>query len=305
MQEQSNRPALVIYHGGCWDGLAAAWAIRKMEPDAEFRPAYHGNEPPDLKDFVGRRVYVVDFSYPRDVCDTINDVAESLIVLDHHKTAEKELRGAPYAVFDENKSGGRLAWEHLCEKDIKALRGEYRTPWLIDYTEDRDLWRWRLPDSHEINAWLRSYPLDFSVFDTVEKLDHREDLWRIAVAEGKAIIRFSEGLAQAKVKQSETLIVSVPSGVPDWPTLWRVANCTALVSETAQKLAEHATLGCVWFEKPDGSRVYSLRSTRESGCDVSKVAEFFGGGGHKHAAGFTFDHPRRLHPWESINGSDQ
>jgi len=30
-----------------------------------------------------------------------------------------------------------------------------------------------------------------------------------------------------------------------------------------------------------------LRSAKEGGLDVSEIAEKFGGGGHKHAAGFT------------------
>jgi nanoRNase/pAp phosphatase (c-di-AMP/oligoRNAs hydrolase) len=40
-------------------------------------------------------------------------------------------------------------------------------------------------------------------------------------------------------------------------------------------------------------RVFSLRS-RESGIDVSEIAVRFGGGGHKHAAGFKVDRSHAL-----------
>jgi uncharacterized protein len=41
---------------------------------------------------------------------------------------------------------------------------------------------------------------------------------------------------------------------------------------------------CYW-DVPNG-QVFSLRSC-ENGVDVSEIAKQFGGGGHKHAAGFT------------------
>jgi nanoRNase/pAp phosphatase (c-di-AMP/oligoRNAs hydrolase) len=40
-----------------------------------------------------------------------------------------------------------------------------------------------------------------------------------------------------------------------------------------------------YIDGPKG-RIFSLRSTKD-GMDVSKIAERFGGGGHKNAAGFT------------------
>jgi nanoRNase/pAp phosphatase (c-di-AMP/oligoRNAs hydrolase) len=37
------------------------------------------------------------------------------------------------------------------------------------------------------------------------------------------------------------------------------------------------------------SAIFSLRSTEE-GLDVSEIAKLYGGGGHKHAAGFKVPH---------------
>lgn len=40
------------------------------------------------------------------------------------------------------------------------------------------------------------------------------------------------------------------------------------------------------IQETEGYRKYSLRSVPNGGIDVSEIAAKFGGGGHKHAAGF-------------------
>ena len=83
---------IVIYHGGCWDGFCAAWLLRGRYPDAEFIPARYG-DPAPMEKMAGSRVFVVDFSYPRNVLIEMHRLAYSLVVLDHHKTAQKDLEG--------------------------------------------------------------------------------------------------------------------------------------------------------------------------------------------------------------------
>ena len=100
---------LVIYHANCWDGFCAAWVARKALGDIEPFPAYYGAPPPDVKD---RIVYVLDFSYPRDVTERIATEARRSVFLDHHKTAMDALDGLHQPEsgidvwFDMNKSGG-------------------------------------------------------------------------------------------------------------------------------------------------------------------------------------------------------
>src|SRR5271156_4755511 len=102
---------LVIYHGNCQDGFCAAWACWVCHPEWEFYPAKHGDAPPDV---AGRIVYMLDFSYKKDVIMAMAKVAEEIIILDHHKTAEAELcnlwklntqRNNVFVNFNMNKSG--------------------------------------------------------------------------------------------------------------------------------------------------------------------------------------------------------
>lgn len=255
---------IVLYHGGCWDGFCAAWIARNNElSEAEFLPVQYGQQPPDV---CGKRVFIFDFSYKRPVMEKlINDCSE-LYCFDHHKTAELELKGLVNSkakiVFDVSKSGGRLAAEYFRESS-----------WLVDYTEDRDLWKWVLPSSREINEALRSYPLDFDAWDKLH-LRNPEEL----IFEGSAILRASQKIIDSHVSHAVEMEVGGHRVLG--------VNATCLISEIAGELAKRSAFGVCWFRRQDGAFIYSLRSCGDNAIDVSRIAATYGGGGHLRAAGF-------------------
>lgn len=258
---------LVLYHANCWDGFCAAWVARRFLGDIEAIPVHYGQRPPDVTD---RDVYILDFSYPPEVMAHIFTEARSLRVIDHHKTAEW-IREYPWATFWLQKSGARLTWEYFYR--------DKPVPWLVAYTEDRDLWRHVLLYSKEINAALRSYPLDFNTWDIFVHLGDSGETWLLDEMrdEGVAIRRAEKQIIDASVRNAW---VSQRFGKPI-----RVVNATTLFSEVAGTLAEGYPFGACYFDRPDGKRQWSLRSTEE-GADVSEIAKTHGGGGHQHAAGF-------------------
>lgn len=252
---------LVIYHADCWDGFCAAWVARKQMPDLEAVPAHYGTPAPDVK---GRDVYVLDFSYPRPVLlDMLRD-ATLLVVLDHHKTAQAELEGIRGCKFDLTKSGARMTHEYFFGPQV---------PWLVAYTEDRDLWRHALPHSEAINAALRSYPLDFNLWDDFAKRD--PESFRL---EGEAIRRRERQIVEDHVRHARLENFDGTHTVP-------VVNATVLFSEIAGELAKGHPFGACYFDRRDGKRQWSLRSD-EHGVDVSAIAKAHGGGGHPRASGF-------------------
>ena len=196
----------------------------------------------------------------------MKEKAKSLLVLDHHKTAQVDLAGLPFCRFDMHKSGARLTWEYFFPG--------YPAPWLVAYTEDRDLWTHRLPGTKEINAVIRSYPLSFETWDRLDKLDP-EDL----IPEGSAILRYRQQLIDAAVSQAGEIEMD------GYKVLAVNCSCGEIVSEVAGELAKDRRFGVTWFETAKGQRVYSLRS-RENAVDVSEIAKRHGGGGHRNAAGF-------------------
>lgn len=298
---------LVIYHAGCWDGFCAAWLFSEAFPDAQFHAAHYGTEPPDVTD---QQVFIADFSYKRPVMRQVLSQAHSVVILDHHKTAEAELSGIvdeftqrpdliqnppgselPVVWFDGSKSGGRLAWEYLCRRNdvgigfrrLSELEGYSvqeqcdTPPWLVNYTEDRDLWRHALPSSREVNAALRSYPLDFAVWDQLHLLNRGTKSWEAFIGEGRAILRSERQIIDTHVRNAREVEM-------DGHKVLSV-NATVLFSDIAGELAKDRPFGVCWFDRQDGKRQYSLRS-RSGGVDVSEIAKAHGGGGHRDAAGF-------------------
>lgn len=71
-------------------------------------------------------------------------------------------------------------------------------------------------------------------------------------------------------------------------------NSPVLHSQIGARLAKKAPLGIVWHQQK-GRRFFSLRSRS---LDVSKIAEKFGGGGHRLAAGFNLSASKPL-PWKN------
>lgn len=278
--------ALVLFHGNCADGFCAAWAAhRKLGDTADYQPAHYGQEPPDVR---GRDLYLLDFSYKRPVMRQLLSQSTGVTVLDHHKTAEAELAGIvdefilcpdlidnppgselPRIHFDMTKSGGRLAWEHFHPNEP--------APWLVDYTEDRDLWRWQLPNSREISAFLASYPHDFALWNEWQHFGPTSERFDSFVDAGAAILRYQAQQIEGAVKNAIEIEL-------DGHKILAV-NCTHLTSEIAGRLAEGRPFGAAYFIRGDGKKQWSLRS-RDGGVDVSEIARRHGGGGHRNAAGF-------------------
>lgn len=283
----------VLYHANCWDGFCAAWVARKcLQGEVEYIPVQYGQEPPAIEP--KSRLYIVDFSYSREQLfrwwTPGPNAVEHLVVLDHHKTAQAALSGfedecvangmdAPKIVFDMEKSGGRLAWDHFFGNDHvhRYANPNDLRPWLVDYTEDRDLWKWALPQSREISAYIRSYPLDFGVWDEFANYDVGGGKWASFVEAGAAILRSEAVMIENHIRHAREIELGGHKIL--------AVNATVLFSDIAGKLAEGRPFGAAYFDRGDGRRQWSLRST-DAGVDVSAVAKSRGGGGHRNAAGF-------------------
>lgn len=107
---------LCIYHNNCPDGFGAAWVVRRKfgEENVEFYGATHGDAPPDC---TGKDVIIVDFSYPMTTLIEMETVANSMTILDHHKSAKDNVeymlsQGLSKGIFDETRSGVGLAWDY-------------------------------------------------------------------------------------------------------------------------------------------------------------------------------------------------
>ncbi len=251
-------PTVVLYHADCADGFGAAWALWKKYPDAHYLPVEHGQRPPSGLDKA--HVVMVDFSYPREIVEQLAESTASFQILDHHVTAQAALAGLPYAYFDMKKSGAVLAWEWAHPDPV---------PWLLQYIQDKDLWKWQLPKSREINAALASYPFDFQVWDGLTQ--------NMLEVEGRAILR-QEHVLIAKIVRESVLVDFEGETVP-------AVYSPVMTSQIGERLCQGFPFCIIWHQR-DGRRYFSLRS-KPGTVDVSAIATRYGGGGHVNAAGFS------------------
>lgn len=265
----SKKP-LCIYHHNCADGFCAAWIFKNYaDREFDFYPGVYQENPPDVE---GRDIYLVDFSYKRPVVEKILENASRVVLIDHHKTAIEDLHPLIddrriEALVDIEHSGAMLAW--------KWFNGNFsEPPQLVKHIEDRDLWRFNLPFTREIQANVFSYPYTFSAWD---ELMQQEPL---ALKTGGVAIerKHHKDIAELLSVVQRRMVIG-GHNVP-------VANLPyTLVSDAANKMAENEPFAACYWDTPRG-RVFGLRS-KENGIDVSDIAKQYGGGGHKHAAGFT------------------
>jgi uncharacterized protein len=266
----------VLYHANCPDGFASAYAAwcNLGSVDIIYQPVAYGRGlPANIQD--GDRVYIVDFSYDRDTLNALHQRCE-LLVIDHHKTAQEALQGLPFVIFDMDKSGAVLTWEYFHRDPV---------PEILLYVQDRDLWTWTLPMSHEVNLGLwKGTPRTFEAWENLHS--HWSSGGYLQVeARGKTLAFADQQTVALLCKHPATLRVgswSVPA-----------VNSPVLQSEIGHQLltqCPHAPCAAAYCDNDRGERVFSLRS-RKGDFDVATLAKAFGGGGHQAAAGFTIKAP--------------
>ena len=288
------KPDLCIFHGNCADGFTAAWAIWRRWPDVKFLAHTYGEGVPDV---AGKHVLIVDYSFKRPVLEAMGKDAESITVLDHHKSAEADL--APFAVtwdtlesgivlaershfqgthpiqafFDMGRSGAMLAWQY-------AHGLENRVPKIVQHVQDRDLWMFHLNGTREISSVIFSYEYDFKTWDNLASALDDDLGWEEIVSEGASLERkFMKDLREMIPQVQRSMVIGGMT-VP-------VANLPYMyASEAGNIMSEGVPFAAVYYDANDGNRRFSLRSS-EGGMDVSLIASSYGGGGHAKAAGFS------------------
>lgn len=269
--------SLVLFHDQCLDGLVAAWfAFRRFGETADYLAVRYKQPHPDCTD---RVVYILDFCYSPEETAVIADEAARVVIIDHHASAIEEFRARwkeradVQALFDVTASGAALTARYF---DVAAKF------WIPDYVSDRDLWRFELPHSREINAMfaancLGRAPLDaFSVLEELRGLSMHD-----AVIQGVGAQKQIEAYVRQMVPEVRWQTFLGYSDIP-------VINAPKpFNSEVLHALAKRAQFAVAWRVESN-SAVFSLRS---EGFNVRELCERFGGGGHDPAAGFTLPFP--------------
>ncbi len=273
--DKSDPSPLVLYHGrNCPDGFGAALAAWLYYGDrAQYLGLDHGDiqSVDDLPPVAGRTVYILDFSFSADILQAIDQRAAKLVMLDHHKSAAEKLTGfacrCGVVHFDMSKSGARLAWEFF--------HPDQAVPALLEYVEDRDIWKWEFPESAGFLSALDMEPQTFARWQEIAAFTPAQ--LTTFMARGTAMDEKYRKLAADISEGAQPLVFNGIEGL--------MVNAPGMFHSLVGDLlsAKTGTFALMWSASPQGVKA-GLRSQRNFDCIA--LAESMGGGGHAQACGF-------------------
>lgn len=284
-----QKKPLVIYHAHCADGVAAAWCFFKLwGDDVEFHAGKYGDKTPDV---AGRNVYMVDFAYPLEVMRKVVEVANEVVLLDHHVSSLEALKALDDdPKFDSSwatieKSGCAIAW------DYTQMLAETAAPMpdVLRSIQDRDLWVFHMHSTKSIMSYIFSFPIDIQTLDWHVSHLEDQDNFRDACAIGLHLQRQHAMMVSQIIDQQMRPMMVDEQIVPCVNAPGQYA------SDIGNVLAKRHPFSATYYDT-QFFRHFSLRSDgdREDSTDVSVIAKKYGGGGHKHAAGFKVNRNHKL-----------
>lgn len=275
----------VIYHSPCSDGTGSglvAWKYlsnKFPERQVTYKPMSIGALPPD--DIHGKNVLICDYSYKKDVLLDLLTKVNKLLIIDHHKSAEKDLAEIEtnYKIFNMSHSGAVLTWQYFYPQE--------KIPLLISYIEDRDIWKKALPGSDDFFAAISILPHEFEIYN--KYLEDDSLVMDLINHTGKSYGELNKYYAN----NSADYAVPKFSRIRNKFYIVGYVNTSVLKSDIGNIIFSKLPLidfSVVYSinDKAD-STSFSLRST-EKHVDVSKLASKCGGGGHRNASGMKVDY---------------
>ncbi len=271
---------VVLYHKNCADGFGAAWAAwKKLGHRADYMAVEHQEPPPP--GLVNKKIYLVDFSYSPSTTKKLLAENKQITALDHHVTAEEAIQLTDDYRYDPTHSGAVISWQYF--HPTKTV------PSLLKYIEDRDLWRWALPHTKEINTALELTPFDFNKWNIIARDMERARSKKKYIATGAILLQYRRALVDRLIAMASSVIFE------DHTTF--AVNTQLFHSEVGHALAKKLPpISITWYQEHN-TKHYSLRS--DGTIDVAAIAQKYGGGGHKAAAGFSMS-ANESFPWKTI-----
>ena len=280
----------VLYHDDCTDGFGAAYAAWHFLGYAgvQYIPVQYG-QPIDAR-VRDTQIYVLDFCYPKEqLIELCSITAESVTILDHHKTAIDMFNAWPIAERPDNlvavtstaQSGAILTWNEFSGYASTA-------PKLLFYIQDRDLWQFRLPQSKEINTAIGLLPKNIESFPLWQTILANPSSPENLAKDGRLLLTQLDRNCTALLKHAMVCYLG-PEGSR---AIGSMVNAPAMYSSELGNLlaVSSGTYGCTWQVVKDASFYSSMCiqvSLRSIGdYDVESIARYYGGGGHKNASGF-------------------
>lgn len=277
-----------FYHNdmdGKCAGSIVARATGNYNPKDYIMYNYDGEIPTELIED-DETVYFVDLSFSVNSIDKLKEIVEAkhcnLIWCDHHSSSMDILKKYPEfnkvkGIRKEGISGAALTWMYLMECEFNDI------PLFVKYISDYDCWQHKYKESLYFKYALES--MDYDALDIIwNKLTrdgkcNRTPLLKEMIHDGKVISKYV-----TKEYEIYRKAYAYESEINGLKCLVVNRNCSSLVFG---ELIKKYPIVAIWAF--DGKKYkYSIYSSKPN-VDCSKIAENYGGGGHKGASGFVLN----------------
>lgn len=283
----------IIYHDSCLDGLMSACVFQYYlnttlfndKHNYTFLPGCYSKSIEDYDvDFTDSIVYFLDFSFKTEPFKQLLNVAQRVVVIDHHKTAfemleEFEGHSKLYTVLDNNHCGCVLTYNYLYPDTSTHISSVTK---LLEAIEDVDIWLHRDVESKYLTLALSQNLNLENLYDIYKycftrypsKLVHEYE-------QGKALYNQLEVIAESERKSSFTRNLDYFGKV-------RFINNSCKQTQTVHSqyyLDTNLEDTLIFFKFTDEGINFSIRSNGKVDC--TKLAKFISptGGGHLKASG--------------------
>lgn len=282
---------VVLYHGSCSDGFGSAFVVWNYYKNTQgvdkanqliYIPCYYQKEnqplsPDFLEQMAGKNIMMCDFAYRYDHLVQLIGGAKTFIILDHHKTAEADLKKIPefLKIFDMARSGCGITWDYFHPQN--------ELPKLLKHIQDRDIWEYKVDKTLEFVTFFYEQIFDFELWETY--LDEKNV--QMAIEKGSSWLSYQKIMIDKVIKKTTYVIQEIDNKYQ----IVLYCNSPDLKSDIGNQVFNKYPIGdfsCVWdYDLYRNQTMYSLRSTNDR-TDVSVIAKKFGGGGHRNASGMIF-----------------
>ncbi|MBR4590368.1 MAG: hypothetical protein IKO36_06905 [Bacteroidaceae bacterium] len=276
-----------VFHHNDIDGLSAAAVVARFtqnyNPDNYYMYDYSIPLPTEVVE-EGETVYIVDLSFSINTVDKLKELIDEkhcdLIWCDHHTSTMEVLAQFPEynsikGLRSEKCSGAALTWMYFKNCEFEEC------PMFIKMISDFDCWKYEI--EHTLHFKYALEAKDINPFSNI--WNH---LVRDQNTKGMPLLNemIDKGIVIEKYMEQwfENYCTSYAYESEINGVKCLVCNIRANSLVFGDRIKDYP-LVAIWVF--DGEKYkYSIYSDKDN-IDCSKIAENFGGGGHKGAAGFS------------------
>ncbi len=261
-----------FYHNDLDGQASAAIVYQEMDGVGEYIEGSYAN-PPSIEDD-GEPVYVVDLSF--DSMRLINP--DNLVWIDHHISAIQKYS-------DVQCRGIRRDGTAACELTWEFFHPDEKSPAAIRYIGDMDIWRWKYAYTEEFIEGLKSRDTSPSSLEW-KKLFVSEfegpivDYHLAILRDGKAGIDWRDSFYSNFLKNFGHSFTFHNHAC-------FACNIQLTGSKIFDSLPDRNLFEVLIVYAYNGKSWSVSLYTEKQNIDVSKIAQEYGGGGHRLAAGFS------------------